>query len=216
MTQPIKTVMLSVALGFMLITNLLSAPPEPGNVVYDSLTSPPAGGTGYGFGFEIGSAIELHGADRRITQIDLRLSNSAPEEFRVKFYNFNGLTGEPSSLIWESPITTFPYTGSGQHLIAIVNVSVPQIEVPDVMVWVVTPVAPGSSNMLIRTTTSQPSTGTHITYWARQPDLTWRTNLFSDGSFGARLFAVPEPSTLLLVGIGATSLLGYRKAKSQG
>ena len=31
-----------------------------------------------------------------------------------------------------------------------------------------------------------------------------------------RLTLVPEPSTLLLLGIGAISLLGYRKAKSDG
>jgi hypothetical protein len=31
-----------------------------------------------------------------------------------------------------------------------------------------------------------------------------------------RLTLVPEPSTLFLLGIGAISLLGYRKAKSHG
>jgi hypothetical protein len=31
-----------------------------------------------------------------------------------------------------------------------------------------------------------------------------------------RITLVPEPSTLLLLGIGAISLLGYRKAKSHG
>jgi hypothetical protein len=196
----------------MLATTLLGAQPEPGNVVYDSLTSPPAGGTGPGFGYEIGSAIELHGAGRSITQIDLRLSSSRPEQFRVKFYNFDGLTGEPSTLIWESPIATFPYTGFGQHQIAIASVDVPQIVVQDVMVWVVTPVAP-FSNILIRTTSALPSTGTHISYWARQPDHTWRSNLFSDGSFGARLFAVPEPTLPSMIVAGVFIALGVRFGK---
>jgi hypothetical protein len=38
----------------------------------------------------------------------------------------------------------------------------------------------------------------------------------SDGPGAAYIFAVPEPSTLLLLGVGAISLLGYRKAKSHG
>jgi len=211
----IKIVTLTAAFGSMLATGLLSAQPEPGDVVYDSLTSPPAGGTGPGFGYEIGSAIELHGAGRSITQIDLRLSNSRPEEFRVKFYNVDGLTGEPSTLIWESPIAMFPYTGIGQHQIAIASVDVPQIVVPDVMVWVVTPVAPGSSNMLVRTTSALPSTGTHINYWARQPDLTWHSNLFSDGSFGARLFAVPEPTLPGVIAAGAFIALCVRFGKDR-
>ena len=87
MIHQLRIVALTVAFGFMQSTGLLSAQPEPGNIIYDSLTTPPAGGSGLSFGYEIGSAIELHGADRSITRIDLRLSDSSPEKFRVKFYN---------------------------------------------------------------------------------------------------------------------------------
>jgi hypothetical protein len=203
MIHPLRIVALTVAFGFMQCTGLLGTQPEPGNIIYDSLTTPPAGGSGLSFGYEIGSAIELHGADRSITRIDLRLSDSSPEKFRVKFYNVDGLTGEPSTLIWQSPISIFPYTGSGQHQIAIASIDVPQIVVPDVMAWVVTMAEPGTNNMLVRTTSALPSVGTHINYWARLPDHTWRSNLFSDGSFGARLYAVPEPSLLGVIAGGA-------------
>ena len=49
----------------------------------------------------------------------------------------------------------------------------------------------------------------------------WRAHfgqLISTSGSGSSIesASVPEPSTLLLLGIGAISLLGYRKAKSHG
>jgi hypothetical protein len=50
------------------------------------------------------------------------------------------------------------------------------------------------------------------------PDLECTFGYTSNGTeiTQLRLTLIPEPSTLLLLGIGAFSLLGYRKAKSHG
>ena len=45
---------------------------------------------------------------------------------------------------------------------------------------------------------------------------TYSHNCLNSVDFAVRIYTVPEPSTLLLIGIGAISLVGYRKAKLHG
>lgn len=157
-----------------------------------------SGGSGFGGGIlEIGQSISLAGSARNITQIDLLLSNSGPaEEFRVRFYGLDSLTKEPSELRWESPPVPFPGTG-----IKVVSVAVPGILVSDTMAYTVAPLMPSSSHMIVRTDASEfPTIGMHESYWYRRINSNWRDDLFGNGTLGARLFAVPEPSQLFLLG----------------
>jgi hypothetical protein len=178
----------------------------PGAIVYESLRIPAGGGHGFsevtGLGREIGQSMTLAGTARHIAQIDLLLGSGASEQFRVRFYDLTE-AGFPSTLIWESPVQTYPQTGSHFNRKTI-SVPVPNMLVPDSFAWTVAPLTPNNSTMIVLTAFSPPSAGTHLNDWALA-GLSWRVNNFTGGQFGARLLAVPEYSSLALLAVGLLS-----------
>jgi hypothetical protein len=199
----------SIALALLLFA---IRPARSESVVYES-TLPAGGGYGFstGLGHEVGESIGLAGTDRLITRIDLLLAGSPNLEFRVRFYGLDAATGLPSNLIWESPSQFYPPFPPFDQT---VSIPVPTIAVPDSMAWTFVQITPDPFNMIVRTALS-PSVGTFNNYLARDP-FPFRTNLFSDGTFGARLIAVPEPASLCLAiaGITGLALIARRHSKN--
>jgi hypothetical protein len=188
---------------------------QPGDIVYESLMNPAGGGIAFNFdsALEIGQSIALAGTARNVTQIDLYLGDNTSDAFKVRFYNLGQANGQPSDLIWESAEIQYPYTPPYYNQ-KVISVPVPGVAVPDELAWSVVPVDPTSAgNLLVWTGSLLPSIGSHLHYWERLSNLSWNSNLFSNGAFGAKLFAVPEPSTFSLVVI-ALAALPLRRRKS--
>jgi hypothetical protein len=161
----------------------------------------PAGG-GIAFNInsalEIGQSIALAGTARNVTQIDMLLGDNTSDAFAVRLYSLDQVTGRPSAILWESAKISYPYTPPSFNQ-KVISVPVPGVAVPNELAWSVVPVDPTTAgNLLVWTGSLSPSIGAHLHYWKRLSDLSWNSNLFSNGTFGARLFAVPEPSTLAL------------------
>jgi hypothetical protein len=166
-------------------------PPGGSVIVYESATSRAGGGHGFVAGvYEMGQSITLAGTERTIAQLDLLLSGRPGEdEFRVRFYRLDNATGAPSTLIWESPTQTYRFVGS---LDRTTSVRVPDIELPDSFAYTIISLTP-NSYLSHETGSSIATIGTFNSYWYRRGDATWRDRLFRDGTFGARVFAIPEP-----------------------
>lgn len=115
------------------------APRASGEVVYDTLTdNPSAGGSGCCLA-PYGQAIALSGTQREITLFEVRLGSVGAATFLVEFYDLDGPNGEPGTLIWQSPIQTYPYTPPFYNE-KILPVAVPNITVPDSFLWTLTTV----------------------------------------------------------------------------
>jgi hypothetical protein len=169
-------------------------------IVYDSLVDPPSTG-GYGFlsSTDIGEEVTLAGAARAITSFDVGLGSSVNQQFQLRFLNLDGVGGTPGSLIWESPVQTFPYTQIYFNR-KILTISVPQITAPDHFAWTISTTPTGFFQVL--SADSSPTVGTSTTGWQRTSEGTWKP-LYS-WAFNARITAVPEASTLCLAVCGGT------------
>jgi hypothetical protein len=189
------------------VAPVLAGPVIRPSVVYESLADPAGGGHAFTVGSdEIGQAIAFEGKARRITQIDLLLGDNRSDEFLIRLYELDGISGLPSMLVWESPIQQYPHVPPSYNR-EIISVAVPGILVPDSVAWTVAPISPTTSdNLMVLTGSLTPAFGQHLNYLMREGP-TWLTNLFSNGTFGARFFAVPEVSARWLSTVGALAFL---------
>jgi hypothetical protein len=110
--------------------------------------------------------------------------------FRVRFYDLDA-AGTPTSAFWESQLQKHPSIGGFDRVIIAVNV--PDVTVPNSFAWIVAPLAPESSGMLV-SSSDPPTIGTSLKAWRRGADLQWKSAAVNSGVFGARVTAVPEPA----------------------
>jgi hypothetical protein len=185
----------------------IASPTSPTvKVVYDSLSGfLSTAALGFANSIEVGQAITLEGNARQVNQIELFIGSNRAMEYRVRFYELNGMGGAPGTLIWESQSQTYPYTpGSFRK---VVSVDVPNVKLPSSFAWVV---AHDSRNMLVGIS-DPPSIGTNLDIWRRGNDA-WQTRDFSTGVFGARIRAIPEPNSLWVFAIAAAVIFATNRS----
>ena len=165
-------------------------------VVYDSLSgSLFTGGRGFSDSLDNGQSVTLSGVERKVTQFEVYLGSAQSDEFYVRFYELDGAGGEPGTLVWQSPAQTYP-SNSPFFQRKIVTVSVPGIIIPNTFVWAIAPV--GANNFLVGNA-DLPTVGVNHEIWKhRSIDGTWTSDIILDFGFGARITAVPEPSSVIL------------------
>jgi len=191
------------------------------SIVYDNtgtFTSSPAVPTGF-WRFNVytanelmGDQIMLAGTDRVVTEFDLVLRSSEPTNLTslgFAFWDIDPDTGSPGKQLWTTTLTHVPVDGN-----TVVKIDVPYVTVPDDFVWV----AWADSNVAGLATCGPPETGfspvfifppdvVYDYYWNLDTSTqTWMPLQF-DGDdpvadFGARVLAVPEPATMLIVAAG--------------
>lgn len=187
-------------------------------IVYDSLAQNLyTGGAGYLLTSDSGQAVTLAGTERAVTQVEVYLRSTAAESFRLRLYEFDSGSSQPGALIWESPIQVFPYSTpppSSQR--KIVSVAVPNVAVPDTLVWAIAPDAPATSSFIVLNA-DLPTVGSNHDFWFKSSvDGSWTSTTSSSFGRGARITAVPvpEPSTIVLIGIGTVLVLLHRIART--
>lgn len=185
---------------------LLIASEVTAEVVFDSLSDSSYSGA-LGCCSRTGQSIVLGGTSREIVQFEMVMGTAGPSTFFVEFYKLDGPSGTPGSLIWQSPVQTYPYIAPTYNR-KIVALEVPRIQVPDSFAWAVTNVERFNDGLI--GADNPPTIGTLLDTWQASPiGGPWRLSPYNL-RFGARVNAVPEPTALPLLGLCALSLLGYR------
>jgi hypothetical protein len=184
------------------------------SIVYDNTTNPLNRVVPQATASEIGDQIFLAGADRRVTdfQFNYFVSTNASGNERAEFffYDNSGIGGAPGVLLFRSGefnLLTGNQTATAPAL---------SVAVPNTFTWSVAFRGIDFNETAGLLLFNPPSTGASFDdFWVRNSDGTWSTFLIDAGAtpanFGARVTAVPEPSTFALALIGGTALLGYRR-----
>ncbi len=179
------------------------------SVVYDTITAYPFDSGGLGCCSRTGQTVTLEGSARSVTQFDIFLGSGGPSTYVVEFYRTDGPNSQPGTLIWQSPIQSYPYTPFFYNR-KVLSIDVPNVRVPDTFAWALTTVM-RDNNILLNT--GSPTIGEAGTAWEYYaPFGGW----YSPGAslFGARITAVPEPGTAAIGFSGALilgTLIGLRK-----
>jgi len=199
-------------------------------VVYDN-TSTPTSGYWAPNGFwpfsyyspyePTGYQVNLSGTDRLVTRFDLLLSSSQPTTitsislglYMPDGYDGDGFQWAPGTLLWSGTSTDVSVNG-----LTTLTFSVPRVAVPDTFIWVIR----ADSNVAGLATFNPPTVGSSDDYywdldgpsgqwWAQDfscpPDYTTQSPY---ASFGAEIWAVPEPATGSLLALGLLGLLRRR------
>jgi hypothetical protein len=193
----------------------LAVEPTPfarGQVVYDSMSSQST--HGYGGVHEAGQEITLAGTARTVTKFEFQCSCGSKDVFLVRFYKLDGplslslpKSNEPGTIIWESPLQI-----GNQGVNRVVEVPVPAINVPDTFAWAIA--NPDLDHWVgIDGGLDGVSVGTKSWEWIKRrtdyPPPHWGRDT---GLLGARITAIPEPSTAALMLIAATAF-GMRQRR---
>jgi len=184
-----------------------------GTIVYDG-TSGTAGG-GYFTQEPQGEEVQLAGGSHMISEIDIGVYKqgfAGSANVEIWFYENNGSGGAPGTQIWDSGVQkNLPLSGPPQLL----DFSVPNVLVPGTFTWEAQfsnqQAAGGDLNAApgLTAATGATTVGKYVDGWFGGPG-SW-TSIANPIPARVVAAAVPEPSSLLLLGIGALGLLGYRR-----
>ena len=111
-------------------------------IVYDSISDNYLNGIRAEHTPEAGQAITLAGTSRVVTKIELQVTGNELADFVIRFRRLDGLddhpifdtTGHPETIMWESPVQTFPWDPPAFNRKRVVF-DVPYITVPDTFAW---------------------------------------------------------------------------------
>jgi hypothetical protein len=185
-----------MALPISLVTS-----PAAAEIVYDSITGLNYNG-GVGCCLKTGQTVSLADVQRRVTEFEVWLGSDVGSTFNVEFYQLDGPNGVPGTLIWQSDVQSYPFTGS-EYNRKVLKIDVPKVSVPDKFAWTLTTIA-RANNILI--STGQPTIGSSAESWSYDFG-NWSP---SNSKFAARIHAIPEPVNALLAAVGFTILcLGF-------
>ncbi len=177
---------------------------EP-SIVFDN-TQNSNGGLGF-TALPYGAEVTLAGTNRVVNEIDLGVSRQGSPgtaDFEVSFYANNGVGGQPGTLLWDSGLyENLPLSGPPQTL----SFSVPSVVVPNTFTWVAQiSNSRGSQQLAVGMVEATGTTiGGFDTDWFGGPG-EWTKDQAQNE---ARIYAVPEPSTLAILTAGAIALIGY-------
>jgi hypothetical protein len=186
-------------------------------VVYDNTANPLNRFVPQGTAAEVGDQIFLAGSDRRVIDFEFEYfvsTNASGNETAIlSFYDNNGTSGAPGNLLYRSGSFTLGGTGFRQAFTSGLSVTV-----PNTFTWTVSFGGIDFSEQAGLLLFNPPTTGTSFDdFWVKNSDGTWSTFLVDSGAvagnFGARVTAVPEPSTYALAALSSLALLGYRRFK---
>jgi hypothetical protein len=194
---------LAISLG------LLVSSPVAAEIVFDSLSGMSYHGA-RGCCSRTGQTVTLASTSRHVTDIEFWLGTAGASTFIVEFYNMDGPNGVPGSLIWQSPVQTYPYVFPFYNRL-ILNVDVPEILVPDTFAWTITNVHRVNDTLI---QTGLPTIGSLSSPWYYVPASgEWVDD--SDWRFGARINAIPEPSCALMLAVGAAIVCQGTRLRSR-
>ncbi len=163
----------------------------------------------------MGDQITLTGTNRTVAQFDLILSSSAPvtlTDLTLAFYEVeypypsNPDIPYPGDEIWSTALNNVPVDG-----VTTITFPVPNVEVPDTFVWVA-----GSDSEVAGLATYDPPTrgSSDDFYWDYDTfgDVWYSLNFNADpvANFGAKVLAVPEPTTTGFLVLGSL-LVAWKK-----
>jgi len=195
----------AVALVFGIASSVKS------EIVFHNIPTPPLsepGGIVVDEGYHAGGVVQLAGVSRYASRIDVLLyefGNGIPGDlsFRVNLWESPGLADMPGALLWTSAVqhASFP-----NRTPTLYSIDVPKVRVPDELAWTVEGLA---NPYFAGVAFSQPTTiGTSLgalIYNTQQWDISIRMPY--PGGSGFRLIAVPEPTTIVLICLGAVAML---------
>lgn len=188
-------------------------------VVYDNTTTPTSGDYApdgfwpfntFSPNEPMGNQITLAGTDRTVVEFDLVLSSSLPTSLScltLAFYAPDPDTGYPGDHLWADTANNVSVNG-----ITTVTFNVPNVVVPDTFVWV----AGADSASAGLATYSPPTVGASGNYyWDYDHIGDWWYALHFENNpvanFGAKVLAVPEPTSLGLLALGGLLAVCRRK-----
>ena len=163
----------------------------------------------------MGDQITLTGTNRTVVQFDLILSSSASvtlADLTLAFYEVeypypsNPDIPYPGDEIWSTALYDVPVDG-----VTTIPFPVPNVEVPDTFVWV----AGADSDIAGLATFDPPTKGSSEDfYWDYDTfgDVWYSLNFNADpvANFGAKVVAVPEPTTMGFLALGSL-LVAWKK-----
>ena len=193
--------------------------PAFGAVVYDnSAASSSQGVRKVTSDSTVGDEVTLAGSDRQATAFDVTiyLSAGSTADATVKFFANDGAFGKPGSLLYSSSSITLA-AGQNSYGIDLTTVLNGPVVLPDTFTWAVSfsGLSGGEEAGLYHY--GGPSVGSSAAdHWA-DTGAGWEllnTGAGFSDNFAAKVQAVPEPTTLALLGVGAAGLLMARRRKA--
>jgi hypothetical protein len=153
----------------------------------------------------MGDQIKLAGTERTVTEFDLILSSVKPvvlPSLTLTLYDVNPDTLTLGNQLWATSLSNLTVDGN-----TIVPITVPNVQVPDELIWLA-----GADSIDAGLATCNPPTvgqGPDYTgynfYWdVPDPNTPYTLDFWGNpvANFGARVFAVPEPTVVALLAMG--------------
>lgn len=173
----------------------------------------------YGSALEFGDEVVLDGIGRDLFQFQFEyfadVTPGVTKQVIARIYDNTGAGGAPGNLVWESdPIDLV----SGYSQASITGIT--GVTLPDRLTWSIVPLSLTSNEKVSALIYDPPSVGSSANdFWQRNALGGWSRQVLNNASgssianFGARIVAVPEPSTnaLLLAGAGYLAFLAYKR-----
>jgi len=197
-------------------------------VVYDNSTGVSTGM--HVSNVEYGDEITLAGSLRTATQFSFSYFSNfdSAQSGVLRIYANDGVivsgSPSPSTVLYQS--AAFDIVKSNvsdpnnvQGSTVSINLSGTGLVLPDKVTWTVTLAGVGGGNSAGLLVYGGPTTGTSKEDFWKKTAGTWSLQLLDNNvsaNFGAKLTAIPEPSTYALAGVGAIgwlALAGYRRSK---
>lgn len=178
-------------------------------IIYDNLQNV----TGYYYhtAMEMGDEVALAGTAREVTEFRVMLYAPAAVtiDASLDFYQNDGPLGKPQTWIWGAT-----WQGIGFEGVQTLIFPIPNVLVPDTFTWTFTS-TDGSAGLLLNDPPTVGSSGDFI--WLYDGVQWTQQNFTGQGvvaNLAARIEAVPDPATLVLLGAGAAgAVLGRRRKR---